>query len=101
MQPVQYYGTSERRVVPIIVGAVYQLIPSMGGQYVILSAVDGRYAYVKGWGNNEADIKIRLKRFPEIVIKAVSYAISGSALRLTAEDGYVLMLSGDRIGLFE
>lgn len=99
--PVQYNSTSERRVVPIIVGAIYQLIPSMGGQYIILTGVDRKYAYAKGWGNNFADIKIRIKRFPEIVIKAVGYTSSGSALRLVGENGYVLMLSGDRIGLFE
>lgn len=101
MQPVQYNGTSERRVVPLIVGAIYQLIPSMGGQYIILTKVDGRYAYASGWDNNYADIKIRKSRFPEIVIKAVDFTSSGSALRLVGETGYLLMLSGDRIGLFE
>lgn len=100
-QPVQYNSTSERRVVPLILGAVYQVIPSMGGQYIQLVRMDGRYAYAVGYGNNFADIKVRIKRFPEIVEKLVGYSASGSALRLTGEDGYVLMLSGDRIGLFE
>lgn len=100
-QPVQYNSTSERRVVPLILGAVYQVIPSMGGQYIQLVRMDRRYAYAVGYGNNFADIKVRLKRFPEIVEKIVGYSASGSALRLTGEDGYILMLSGDRIGLFE
>lgn len=99
--PPQWSGTSERRDIPLIVGAIYQLIPSMGGQYIILTALDSRYAYASGYDQNFADIKIRKSRFPEIVIKAVDYTSSGSALRLTGENGYVLMLSGDRIGLFE
>lgn len=98
-QPVQYNSTSERRVVPLILGAVYQVIPSMGGQYIQLVRMDSRYAYAVGFGNNTADIKVRLKRFPEIVIKIVGYGTEGYALRLTSEDGYVLMLSGDRIRL--
>lgn len=100
-KPVQYNSTSERRNVPTVVGAVYQLIPSMGGQYVQLARVDRRYAYVVGYGDNEASITIRIKRFPEIVEKIVGYTQSGSALRLTGENGYVVMLTGDRIGLFE
>lgn len=100
-QPVQYNSTSERRNVPVVLGAVYQLIPSMGGQYVQLTRMDRRYAYASGYGDNIADIRIRIKRFPEIVEKIVGYTQSGSALRLLAEEGYVLMLTGDRIGLFE
>jgi len=100
-QPVQYNSTSERRQVPLIVGAVYQLIPSMGGQYVIVRGVDRKYVYISGYDNNYADIKVRIRRFPEIVIKVIGYTSSGSALTLVGEVGYVIMLSGDRIGLFE
>lgn len=101
MQPTQENSLTERRVVPLIVGAVYQLIPSMGGQYIVLTKVDKRYAYATGYGPHFADIKVRLRRFPEIVIKVVDYKGSGNALRLTGEDGYVILLSGDRIGLFD
>lgn len=99
--PQQWLSTSERREVPIIVGAVYQLIPSMGGQYIMLDRVDRKYAYASGYGAHKASIQVRIKRFPEIVMKVVGYTSSGSALRLTGQDGYVLMLKGDRIGLFQ
>lgn len=100
MQPVQKNSPVVRRQLPLLVGAVYQLIPSMGGQYIVLTKVDRKYAYASGFGPHQADIKVRLRRFPEIVIKIVDYKGSGTALLLTGEPGYVLMLSGDRIGLF-
>ncbi len=100
-QPVQWNTNVVRRTVPLIIGGVYQLIPSMGGQYIIITAIDRRYVYAIGYGEHHtADIKVRIKRFPEIVIGLVGFDGTGSALRLTAEDGYVIMLSGDRIGLF-
>lgn len=88
------------RNVPLIVGAVYQLIPSMGGQYVQLVAVDRKYAYAVGYGGYHfADLKVRKYRWPEIVIKMVGYGTSGSALLLTGEVGYVRMLDGSHIGI--
>lgn len=90
------------RVVPLIVGGVYQLIPSMGGQYVQLTHVDRRYAYAVGYGGyHQADIKVRKYRWPEIVIRIVGYSTSGSALLLTGEAGYVKMLDGSHIGIME
>lgn len=91
------------RQVPLIVGAIYQLIPSMGGQYVRLAAVDRRYAYVAGYENNEADFRVRKYRWPEIVIRMVGQGggISGDLLRLSYEDGYVRLLDGGGIALFE
>lgn len=89
------------RNVPLVVGAVYQLIPSMGGQYVQLVAIDRKYAYAVGYGEGHfADIKVRKYRWPEIVIKMVGYSTSGSALLLMG-GGYVRMLDGSRIGIIE
>lgn len=86
--------------VPLVVGAVYQLIPSMGGQYVQLVAVDRKYAYAVGYGGYHfADLKVRKYRWPEIVIKMVGYGTSGSALLLTGEVGYVRMLDGSHISI--
>ena len=90
------------RVVPLVVGGVYQLIPSMGGQYVQLTRVDRKYAYAVGYGDyHQADLKVRKYRWPEIVIRLVGYSTSGNALRLTGEVGYVKMLDGSRVGIFE
>lgn len=89
------------RVVPLIVGAIYQLIPGMGGQYVVLTDVDKKYAYASGVENHFADIKVRKYRWPEIVIKMVGYMSSGNALRLAYEDGYVKMLDGSRIAVMQ
>ena len=90
------------RVVPLVVGGVYQLIPSMGGQYVQLTRVDRKYAYAVGYGDyHQADLKVRKYRWPEIVIRLVGYSTSGNALRLTGEAGYVKMLDGSRVGIFE
>lgn len=102
MIPTQYNEDAKRRVIPLIPGAIYQLIPSMGGQYIVLTKVDRRYAYASGIENHTADIKVRRARFPEIVIKMVDgSATSDSALALTGEVGYIIMLGGERIALFE
>jgi len=102
MQPTQKNEIVVKRQIPLVVGAIYQLIPSMGGQYIVLTKVDKRYAYAVGYDHHFADIKVRIKRFSEIVIKMVgSTYTGGSALLLTGESGYVLMLTGDRIGLLE
>lgn len=89
------------RTVPLVVGAIYQLIPSMGGQYVTLTHLDRKYAYARGVENHIADIKVRRYRWPEIVIKMVGYQSSGSALRLAFEDGYVKMVDGSRIAVMQ
>lgn len=90
------------RVVPLVIGAVYQLIPSMGGQYVQLTRLDRKYAYATGYGGyHYADLKVRKYRWPEIVIKMVGYGTSGSALLLSGQAGYVRMLDGSRIGIME
>lgn len=87
------------RSIPLIVGAVYQLIPSMGGQYVVLDSVDKRYAYATGFENHYMDLKVRKYRWPEVVIKMVGRAVNDSALLLTGGQGYVRLLTGERIGI--
>lgn len=90
------------RKVPLVVGAIYQLIPSMGGQYVRLTHLDRKYAYAAGYGGyHHADLKVRKYRWPEIVIKMVGYGTSGSALLLSGEAGYVKMIDGSRIDIME
>lgn len=65
----------------------------------MLTKVDRRYAYAVGYENNFADIKVRKYRWPEIIIKLVGRPEGFPALRLSAQDGYVLLLSGGRIAL--
>ena len=101
MQPVQNNEDVVPRNIPLIPGAIYQLIPSMGGQYIVLTSVDRRYAYASGYGPHFADIKVRKKRLPGNVIRLLDTGfVSTSALLLTGEPGYVRMLDGSRIGLF-
>ena len=98
IQPVQTNTPVVRRVVSSVVGGVYQLIPSMGGQYVQITKKDGRYVYAEGYGPHTADIKIRIRRWPEIVIKRVDVGdIVRGVLQLTGQPGYVMLLSNDRI----
>lgn len=88
------------RTVPLVLGAVYQLIPSLGGQYVVLAKLDKRYAYAKGYELNTADFRVRKYRWPEIVIKMVGQSSTDFALRLSGEDGYVRLIDGGRISIY-
>lgn len=98
MQPVQRNSPVKRRVVSSVVGGVYQLIPSMGGQYIQIIRKDRRYVYAVGYGPHTADIKVRIRRWPEIVIKRVDIGdVVQGALLLSGEPGYVILLSNGRI----
>ena len=87
------------RTVPLILGAVYQLIPSMGGQYVVLAAADKRYVYAKGFENHIADIKVRRYRWPEIVVRIVGRTSEGRRLLLLSGK-HLRLMGGGNIRLF-
>lgn len=89
---------------PLIVGAVYQLVPALGGQYVRIRAMDNKYVYVEGYAQNIADFRVRKRAFDDYIWKILDEwepEPSNSYLKLTGETGYLLLTSGGRMFLHE
>jgi len=103
----QRYGVRGMRpnnTLPLIVGAVYQLHPDLGGDYVRIRAMDRKYVYVEGYADNIADFRVRKYAFDDYIWKILEEwvpAPSNSYLRLSGEDGYLLLATGGRIFLHE
>ena len=86
--------------VTLVVGHIYQLIPSMGGQYVRLWAMNNKYCFFEGVDRNIADLKIPIWKSDEILDKDIgsSSGPSTSFLLLTTGD-YLLLNQGDKLRL--
>lgn len=97
-------GCSPNDTLPLIVGAVYQLHPDLGGGYVRIRAMDRKYVYVEGYADNIADFRVRRYAFDDYIWKIMEEWVplpSTSFLRLSGEDGYLLLATGGRMFLHE
>jgi hypothetical protein len=86
--------------IPLIVGAIYQLTPDMGGNYVTIVDITRRYVYFAGVDNTIADWRLPVWKADDVLIKRIDGVLPGSDSFLLLTTGFYLLLTdGGRLRL--
>jgi len=85
--------------IPLVIGAIYQLTPDQGGQYVTIIDITRRYVYFRGIDHHIADLKVPVWKADDILAGRMGDGSTSISLLMIIQGGYLLKTDSGRLRL--